>query len=132
MVGFDEGGMERVRARMLRPAEDVGKRRGRGVRGERGAQRGQATCSDPFPDASPDAFPDVSPEAFPDPFDDPDTIAELEDRILVLSTHIEVAGHRLLQLVAEFDKRRGWELGGHASCAHWLAARAGLDRGTAR
>ena len=28
--------------------------------------------------------------------------------------------------------RRGWELGGHASCAHWLAARAGLDPGTAR
>jgi len=69
---------------------------------------------------------------YPDPFDDPDTIVELEDRILVLSTHIEVAGHRLLQLVAEFDARRGWELGGHASCAHWLAARAGLDLGTAR
>ncbi len=71
-------------------------------------------------------------EPYPDPFDDPDTIVELEDRILVLSTHIEVAGHRLLQLVAEFDARRGWELGGHASCAHWLAARAGLDLGTAR
>ena len=85
-----------------------------------------------LPESLAESLAESLTEPYPDPFDDPDTIVELEDRILVLSTHIEVAGHRLLQLVAEFDARRGWELGGHASCAHWLAARAGLDLGTAR
>ncbi len=35
-------------------------------------------------------------------------------------------------LIADFDRRRGWELGGHRSCAHWLAARARIDLHTAR
>jgi hypothetical protein len=34
--------------------------------------------------------------------------------------------------VAEFDRRRGWELGGHRSCAHWLSFRTGIDLGAAR
>jgi hypothetical protein len=50
----------------------------------------------------------------------------------VLAAHIHAATHRLLVLVAEFDRRRGWELGGHRSCAHWLAFRTGIDLGAAR
>ncbi len=73
--------------------------------------------------------PDLS---VPDPFDDADALSDLEDRILSLGAHIEAAGYRMLRMIAEFDRRRGWELGGHASCAHWLGVRAGLDAGTAR
>ncbi len=113
---------ERVRATMLRPEAEPA--RGKGDRGARGAGSG--------PGAGPSAALAPAPCPYPDPFDDPDTIEALEERILVLATHIEVAGHRLLEMVAEFDRRRGWELGGHSSCAHWLAARGGLDLGTAR
>ena len=68
----------------------------------------------------------------PDPFTDADALEELEEEIAVLAAHIHAAEHRFLVLVAEFDRRRGWELGGHRTCAHWLAFRTGLDLGTAR
>ncbi|TVP43507.1 MAG: DUF222 domain-containing protein, partial [Gemmatimonadales bacterium] len=64
--------------------------------------------------------------------DDSDALVELGDRILVISTHMELANHRRLQYLAEYDARRGWELGGHPSCAHWLAAGARVRLGTAR
>ncbi|MEN8145211.1 MAG: DUF222 domain-containing protein, partial [Gemmatimonadota bacterium] len=67
-----------------------------------------------------------------DPFDDADSLEELEEEIAVLAAHIHAATHRLLVLIAEFDRRRGWELGGHRSCAHWLAFRTGFDMGAAR
>ncbi len=86
--------------------------------GDRGCDGGGAP---PGPDPS-----------IPDPFDDADALSDLEDRILSLGAHIEAAGYRMLRMIAEFDRRRGWELGGHASCAHWLAVRGGLDAGTAR
>ncbi len=63
---------------------------------------------------------------------DVDAIEELEQEIVILAAHIHAATHRLLVLVAEYDRQRGWELGGHRSCAHWLAFRTGLDLGTAR
>ncbi|MFO7587361.1 MAG: DUF222 domain-containing protein [Gemmatimonadota bacterium] len=75
--------------------------------------------------------PDPSAPA-PDPFEDADALEALEEEIAVLAAHIHAATHRLLELVAEFDRRRGWELGGHRSCAHWLAFRTGIDLGTAR
>jgi hypothetical protein len=56
----------------------------------------------------------------------------LGKRITTLAARIHAATHRLLTLIAEFDRRRGWELGGHRSCAHWLAHRTGIDLGTAR
>jgi len=68
----------------------------------------------------------------PDPFDDCDALEELEEEIVILAAHIDAAEHRLLVLVAEYDRRRGWELGGHRSCAHWLAYSTGIDLGTAR
>ncbi len=74
--------------------------------------------------------PDATP--VPDPFDDCDALEELEEEIVILAAHIDAADYRLLVLVAEYDRRRGWELGGHRSCAHWLAYSTGIDLGTAR
>jgi hypothetical protein len=67
-----------------------------------------------------------------DPFTDADALEELGDEIATLAAHIHAATHRMLVLIADFDRRRGWELGGYPSCAHWLAARTGIDRATAR
>jgi len=74
----------------------------------------------------------ASPTPVPDPFDDCDALEELEEEIVILAAHIDAADYRLLVLVAEFDRRRGWELGGHRSCAHWLAYSTGIDLGAAR
>jgi len=96
---------------------------------------------DPFSEAAaPGSFPvtaepglvDGADAAIPDPFDDADALEELEDEIATLAAHIHAATHRLLTLVAEFDRRRGWELGGHRSCAYWLSACTGIDLGAAR
>ena len=64
----------------------------------------------------------------------PDTgrIETLEEEIVFLAAHIHAAEHRFLTLVAEYDRLRGWELGGHRSCAHWLAFRTGFDLGACR
>jgi hypothetical protein len=57
---------------------------------------------------------------------------DLGDEIATLSAHIHAATHRLLELIAEFDRLRGWELAGYSNCARWLAARTSIDlaRGT--
>jgi hypothetical protein len=68
----------------------------------------------------------------PDPFDDVEALGKLEQEITTLAAHIHAATHRLLTLLADFDRRRGWELGGHRSCAHWLSFSTGIDLGTAR
>jgi len=61
-----------------------------------------------------------------DPFDDADAQEELEEEITTLAAHIHAATHRLLTLIADFDHRRGWELGGHRTCAHWLSFCTGI------
>ena len=63
---------------------------------------------------------------------DPDRMDELADEITTLAAHIHAATHRLLTLIAEFDRLGGWEREGHRSCAHWLAYRTGIDLGAAR
>ncbi len=68
----------------------------------------------------------------PDPFNDADALEEIEEEVVTLAAHIHAATRRLLSLIAEFDRLRGWELGGHRSCAHWLAFRTGMDMGAAR
>src|SRR6266850_8338426 len=55
----------------------------------------------------------------------------LGDEIAELSTHLEAATARLLDLIREFDAREGWS-NGFRSCAHWLSWRVGLDMGAAR
>ena len=82
------------------------------------------------PEPEPDR-PDDSSRP-PDPFEDADALEVLGDEIATLAAHIHAATHRLLVLIADFDERRGWELDGHRSCAHWLAFRTGIDLGAAR
>jgi hypothetical protein len=62
----------------------------------------------------------------------PDAVEVLGDRIARLTAHIAAATHELLVMIAEFDSLRGWQAGGHRSCAHWLAFRTQIDLGTAR
>ena len=82
-----------------------------------------APVADPF---------DAAPAPVLDPCDDVDALEKLEEEITTLAAHIHAATHRLLILIADFDRRRGWELGGHRSCAYWLSARTGIDLGAAR
>ena len=77
-------------------------------------------------------YPTPTATSVLDPFEDADALEELEEEIVILAAHIDAAEHRLLVLVAEYDRRRGWELGGHRSCAHWLSFRIGIDLGSAR
>ena len=64
--------------------------------------------------------------------DELDVVQDLGDEIATLAAHLHAATYRLLTLIAEFDRLRGWEPGGHRSCAHWLAFRTGIDLGAAR
>jgi hypothetical protein len=63
---------------------------------------------------------------------DPEAVDQLGDEIATLGAHIHAATHRLLVLIAEFDRLRGWEQAGQRSCARWLAVRTGIDLGAAR
>src|SRR5690606_6431856 len=56
----------------------------------------------------------------------------LGDEIATLAAHIHAATYRLLELLAEFDRREGWGGGGFRSCAHWLSWRTGIALGPAR
>ncbi|HEV2240268.1 MAG TPA: DUF222 domain-containing protein [Streptosporangiaceae bacterium] len=56
----------------------------------------------------------------------------LEERICELAGHSAAATCRFLQLVAEFDARRGWASWDLPSCAAWLAWRCQVAPGTAR
>ena len=95
--------------------------------------REAAPAEDPYGSGSVDGKVDEAhPAPVPDPFTDADALEALEEEITVLAAHIHAATHRLLTLIADFDRRRGWELGGHRSAAHWLSFRTGVDLGTAR
>ena len=59
-------------------------------------------------------------------------IEAIEEEIVFLAAHLHAGEHRFLTLVAEYDRLRGWEMGGHRSCAHWLAFRTGVDLGACR
>ncbi len=61
-------------------------------------------------------------------------VAELDrlgDEIAELSAHLDAATARLLDLIREFDARKGWS-NGFRSCAAWLSWRVGLNPGAAR
>jgi hypothetical protein len=60
------------------------------------------------------------------------SIDQLASEICTLSGHINAANHRLLQLIAEFDQRKGWATSGAQSCAHWLNWKCGIAIGAAR
>lgn len=44
----------------------------------------------------------------------------LGDQISEFAGHLNAAIHRFLMLIAEFDRRAGWNDGSTQSCAHWL------------
>ena len=67
-----------------------------------------------------------------EPRSETDRLEALEEEIVFLAAHLHAAEHRFLTLVAEYDRLRGWEVGGHRSCAHWLAFRCGYRLGAAR
>jgi hypothetical protein len=60
------------------------------------------------------------------------SIGELAADICTLAGHLNAANHRLLLLVAEFDRRDGWSDGATQSCAHWLNWKCGIAMGAAR
>ena len=73
----------------------------------------------------------------PGPWDRPGpdggpSLFELDRSLAELSAHLDAAKHEQLSLIAEFDRREGWALGGFRSCAHWLGVRIGLGRVAAR
>src|SRR6516225_9707326 len=60
------------------------------------------------------------------------SLRELEAEITELVGHLNAAQHRWLTLIAEFDRRHGWNCGATKSCAHWLNYKCGIDLGAAR
>jgi hypothetical protein len=56
----------------------------------------------------------------------------LEREITDLCVHINAAGYRLLQLIAELDDQEPWGAWGLNSCAHWLNWRCGIGMNAAR
>jgi hypothetical protein len=57
---------------------------------------------------------------------------ELEAQITELAGHLNAANRRWLSLIAEFDRRKGWNDGLTQTCAHWLNWKCGIDIGVAR
>ena len=56
----------------------------------------------------------------------------MDHQITELCGHLNAANHRLLLLIAQFDRRDGWGDGITKSCAHWLNWKCGIDLGSAR
>lgn len=51
---------------------------------------------------------------------DRQSLTELGHQIVELAGHINAAHYRFLMLIAEWDRRKGWNDGASQSCAHWL------------
>lgn len=60
------------------------------------------------------------------------SINELASEICTLAGHVNSANHRMLLLIAEYDRRQGWNDGSTPTCAHWLNWRCGIGLGAAR
>ncbi|HZR15111.1 MAG TPA: DUF222 domain-containing protein [Acidimicrobiia bacterium] len=59
-------------------------------------------------------------------------LERLEAEITQLAAHLDAARCRWLLLVAEFDRRAGYETWGCRSCAQWLSWHCGVDERAAR
>lgn len=57
---------------------------------------------------------------------------ELEAEMTELWAHLNAANYRFLQLVAEYDRTKGYERHGLVDCAQWLNWMCGIDIVTAR
>ncbi len=64
--------------------------------------------------------------------DEGEFITELGNRIVKVAAHAAALEYRLLVMIAEFDRRRGWERSGYSDCADWLVMHTGMSRITAR
>jgi Domain of unknown function (DUF222)/HNH endonuclease len=60
------------------------------------------------------------------------SLDELEDEVATLASHLYAGTCRLLELVAEVDRRGAWAESGRGSCAEWLAWRCALTPRAAR
>jgi hypothetical protein len=83
------------------------------------------------PDSSP-ARPEAAASSPSGPLDQDEQLEWLEQRICELAGHLAAGTCRFLQLVAEFDARRGWASWDLPSCAAWLAWKCQVAPGTAR
>jgi hypothetical protein len=75
--------------------------------------------------------PLILPDGLPNP-EHRLSLARLGEEITELAAHIHAATFLLLVKIREFDELEGWNLGGLASCAHWLQWQCGTNIGTAR
>ena len=50
----------------------------------------------------------------------PVSTPDLASQITELAGHLNAGTHRFLTLIAEFDRRNGWNCGKTMSCAHWM------------
>ncbi len=62
----------------------------------------------------------------------PISLEALENEITTLAAQLNAATYRLLELLAEFDRREGWGGIGIRSCAHWLTWKCGIGMVAAR
>jgi hypothetical protein len=60
------------------------------------------------------------------------SVHDLAAEICTLAGRLNAANHRFLALIAEFDRRKGWNDGATQSCAHWLNWKCGIGMGAAR
>ena len=74
---------------------------------------------------------DAPPAPSPPPPDSAE-LSRLGDRIATMAASINAAMYQMLVLIAQFDRHRGWQSPGRASCADWLVWRTGVTIGTAR
>ena len=63
---------------------------------------------------------------------DRESLTTLGNQIVELAGHLSAAHYRFLMLIAEWDRRKGWNDGSTQSCAHWLNWKCGIDMGAAR
>jgi hypothetical protein len=70
--------------------------------------------------------------ASPTTAEEPVPLERLEAEITELAGHLAAAEHRWLLLIAEYDRRAGYEQWGCRSCAHWLSWHCSLDLHAAR
>ena len=59
-------------------------------------------------------------------------VIAMGDAIAETAAIIDVATHRFLTQLREFDRLGAWHRAGAISCAHWLSWRIGMDLGAAR
>ncbi len=89
-------------------------------------------------EAAVDGWPGM-PDAAPDTADTTDPLTDPEDELFLLGERCAEAymqadalHYHAMVLLAEFDRRSGWQDTGFSSTAEWLAWRIGIQPGAAR